>query len=155
MHLLVIGWSYRYQNTSKGFREQVKSIFEQFWKIFFSNFLVENWAFFACFCLFFGTQTTNCPKWAMVDIFCPRKFFFQKLQLKPEILVVLSLKSNKNSFLNLHLKIWTKWHFCPIWVAIERHPLNLIQLFVLCVCFLFTKTLIAAYLLIKNCSKIV
>jgi hypothetical protein len=104
MHLLVIGWSYRHPNTSKGLREQVETIFDQFRKIFFSEFLIENLVFFGGFLDFWFFQTTHCPKWATVAICCTQKFFFRKLQQISEILVVVVSFCDLSLFLYLYLK---------------------------------------------------
>ena len=77
-HLLVIGWSYRPQNISKGFREQVETVFYQFRKKNFSEFFIENLAFFSI--------AQNGQLWSF---FAHRSFFFQKLEQMSEILVAV------------------------------------------------------------------
>ena len=77
-HVWVIGWSYRYQNTSKGFGEQVETILDQFWKKFFSEILIENRAFFAIFFLIFALKNHILPKMDNYGHFLPTEVFFSK-----------------------------------------------------------------------------
>ena len=85
-------------------REQVETIFDQFRKIFFSEFLIENLVFFAFFFDFWFFQTTHCPKWATVVICCTQKFFFRKLQQISDILVVVASLCDLSLFFYLSLK---------------------------------------------------
>ena len=78
MHLLVIGWSYRHQNTSKDLREQVETIFDQFRKIFFSEFLIENRVFFAFFFWFLVFSNHSLPKMGNCGHLLHTEIFFSK-----------------------------------------------------------------------------
>ena len=78
MHLLVIGWSYRHQNTSKGLREQVETIFDQFRKIFFSEFLIENRVFFGFFSWFLVFSNHSLPKMGNCGHLLHTEVFFSK-----------------------------------------------------------------------------
>ena len=78
MHLLVIGWSYRHQNTSKGLREQVETIFDQFRKIFFSEFLIENRVFLGFFSWFLVFSNHSLPKMGNCSHLLHTEVFFSK-----------------------------------------------------------------------------